>query len=490
MFSIRQCLIFLALSILFFGCKTDISGDPSANLAPETFLVVDSISRTGPDRLSTRVEMSWWADDQDGYIDGFEVSIGATPMAWTFTKATDSVFLLPTPAGTDSSDFRLWVRAYDNEGLSDPTPATLLIPVKNAKPQVSFTYGVIEPTESFPVLKYSWEAFDPDGEANLANFEFVWNDTNRSPYQLEIGTNSATFSALSLTNDSSDCKVFRNNNLTEESAFISGLQLNKSNTLYVRVRDLSGATSSWDSSRAVYVKKVNSSILLLNAYSSPGAIASAESYYASRLVNQGLGIFDTLEIFRSAGGELQEQSRDNLTQSRIFDLFSTIIWFGNNAENSLSLAQRTSANFFDLGGKMYMSVYVSSSFDELSSFLDFTPASALVLPDDTTLILDSDSSLNPNISGWPILESTGIVGIVRPIIPDPGVQILYSADLIARDAMAMLNPWLGNSAVVAKKEDLSGNTNFIFSTLELHKMDGNANADLLFNKILIDEFGL
>jgi hypothetical protein len=44
--------------------------------------------------------------------------------------------------------------------------------------------------------------------------------------------------------------------------------------------------------------------------------------------------------------------------------------------------------------------------------------------------------------------------------------------------------------IMAKKTDNNGNTNFIFTTLELNKLNGLNNMNTLFQKIFIDEFGL
>ncbi len=139
---------------------------------------------------------------------------------------------------------------------------------------------------------------------------------------------------------------------------------------------------------------------------------------------------------------------------------------------------------------MLMSVYISSTFDPLSNFLDFTPIASLVNPVDTTLILDNGASLLPIDGGWPELQSTAIVGTVKPINLQIGAIPLYNAALTAKDNITLsLTPWTGVSTVMAKKTDISGNTNFVIATLELNKLDGLTNMDLLFEKVLTDEFG-
>jgi hypothetical protein len=126
----------------------------------------------------------------------------------------------------------------------------------------------------------------------------------------------------------------------------------------------------------------------------------------------------------------------------------------------------------------------------LSNFLDFTPIAELVNPVDTTLILDNGAQLIPVDGSWPTLQSTAIVGTVKPIILQIGATPLYQANLTAKDNITLsLTPWLGESVVMAKKEDGVGNTNFVISTLELNKLDGLINIDEFFQKVIIDEFG-
>jgi len=227
---------------------------------------------------------------------------------------------------------------------------------------------------------------------------------------------------------------------------------------------------------------------LLNAYTN--IQPSVESFYGDHLVGQGITNFDTVRFYEQVGGQYTQQAADNLTQRKIFAKFKTIIWFGNSAANSLSVAQRTTTDFFSQGGKMLMAVYVSSTFDEQSQFFDFTPVEQLVDPPDTTLLLDNGAQVTPLQSGWPSLASTSIVGVVKPMILSIGATPLYDAQLLARDnPTGNLGPWSGKSTVIAM-QSVGGQTNFVFSTLELHKLDGNANMDQFFHKVLKEEFGL
>ncbi len=282
------------------------------------------------------------------------------------------------------------------------------------------------------------------------------------------------------------CKVYQNAATLPNATIMGGMVGNAWNTLYIRAVDQSEATSWYVKADSVFVKKVNSTVLMVNGYST----LTNETFYAARLANQGFSVVDTIQIFEQSGGNYTQQSADNITQAKVFDLFDVIIWFSNSADNSFSLAQKTTGDFFNSGGKMLMSVYISSTFDPLSNFLDFTPIAELVNPVDTTLILDNGAQLIPVDGSWPTLQSTSIVGTVKPIILQIGATPLYEANLTAKDNITLsLTPWSGESVVMAKKEDGFGNTNFVISTLELNKLDGLINIDEFFQKVIIDEFG-
>ena len=479
-------MLLLAIVLFAGACKTEITGEMKGNITPETYTVVDTILRAGPDRLNSEVQIRWWGDDPDGFVTGFEFSFDNTN--WTFTTKNDSTFILSPPPGKDTLDFTFYVRAIDNENIKDPTPAQLTYPIKNSPPSVQFVSGAFNPVRTFPVIKFYFEGSDPDGIDNLQRYEIVWNDTARAPFTIPATASSATFVAEDVDADSSAVKVYINNNTTAENGLMAGLMLNSDNVLYIRAIDNSEATSTWKASYSIYVKKVSSNILLVNGNTS--ASASIESFYLQQLATQGFTNVDTLRIFEQVGGQSTQQAPDNLTQSRIFALFESIIWFSNSAQKSLPLAQKTTGNFFSQGGKLLMAVYISSSFDEQSQFLDFTPIQSLVNPKDTTLLLDNGAQILPQISGWPVLKSTTIVGIVKPMNLDIGSQALYDAELLARDDVTSnIGPWTGNSTVVALRKS-GGQTNFIISTLELEKLNGNNNIDDFFNKVLKQEFGL
>ncbi|MBK9730618.1 MAG: hypothetical protein IPO83_04915 [Chitinophagaceae bacterium] len=478
--------------LLFSACKNSLEGDLTPNIPPETFTIVDTIIRLGDDRFNSQVEISWWANDPDGLVAGYEYtfdSIIDESSSWHFTTKQDSIFLLATPPGKDTIDFNFKVRAIDNLGAKDPTPATLVYPVKNSAPAVAFIDAENSPVITFPVIRFYWEGSDPDGYENLNHFECCWNDTTQLPYVIDISATGAVFEADDLLNNFPQCKVFLNNNSDAQPELMNGLALNDTNVLYIRAVDNALALSPFVASYKIYVKKPVSSILLVDGYTSGGS--AVESFYTQHLISAGFPSVDTMQIFQQLNNAYTQLSPDNLSQSKLFALFKTIIWFSNDAVNSLSLGQRTLNDFFNNNGKLLMSVYVSSLFDEQSDFLDFTPIQSFIVPVDTTLLLTDTSKILSTAVGYPDLKSAYFLGVVRPFSLAVGATSLYDASLIAKDNSTLeLSGWTGISTVMAKKSNGSGATNFIISTLELQKIDGLGNMNDFFHQVLINEFGL
>jgi hypothetical protein len=113
--------------LLQAGCEGIEIPEPDKNKEPET-----EITRSPADSSGAfyRVHLFWKGFDSDGVIQGFEYAVGDTARreSWVFTNRTDSLFVFNT--ATDQSQVqrryhRFFVRAIDNEGKEDPSPATV-----------------------------------------------------------------------------------------------------------------------------------------------------------------------------------------------------------------------------------------------------------------------------------------------------------------------------------------------------------------------------
>jgi len=314
--------------VLFNACKKGFDGTAKEIDLPETFMVVDSIYRSGSNRLPTKVEAHWWGSSANGIIKYYEVSLdkGNT---WFPTQSQDSIFLLEIPAGTDSVDAVVLVRAVDQLGQKDPSPASTLFPIKNSAPTASFVYAVFQSgiatrniENTFPVLKFSITGIDPDGD-QINAFEVYINDTNRSPVLIPGNATAFTLVSQQPKADSATCDLYLGNATQKFTESISGLKQGAFNTIYIRAVDKAFSKSAFIASRTVWVKKVSSDVLLVNAYNNSKLLV--QNFYCKRLNAVGINTFDTLQASEIINDNYTQLQPDFLTQSRTFSLFKKIL---------------------------------------------------------------------------------------------------------------------------------------------------------------------
>jgi hypothetical protein len=185
-------LLWLAL---LAGCSGETALRPE--LDPETTLFVQ-----GPvDTVNHVVHLYWFGSDPDGDVVGFELRFRnpQTPAdtAWVFTTRTDSVFTLYTGQSTYIAPV-FEVRAIDDDGRRDRTPATQDFQFSNQPPSLRFTVAPAPAETTFYSLTLRWIPIDPDGDTQKMRYR-VWLDGNAAGARLVTGTEftvpSADFTA-------------------------------------------------------------------------------------------------------------------------------------------------------------------------------------------------------------------------------------------------------------------------------------------------------
>jgi hypothetical protein len=120
-----------AAFVIAVGCSPKKVMNP--NLPPETSVFVQG----SVDTVSYRAHLYWFGSDADGYVVAYELRFlnpdQPADTAWIRTTKTDSVFSVFTPTGTSKPEFE--VRAIDDAGLTDPTPATQSFTFSNLPPR-------------------------------------------------------------------------------------------------------------------------------------------------------------------------------------------------------------------------------------------------------------------------------------------------------------------------------------------------------------------
>ena len=171
-------LKFLVLSgislLLSFSCGEDKVNTPLQNLPPETDVFVSSLDTLN--YTSSIQQIYWDGRDPDGFVTGFYYTwtVNPQPSDWTFTTERSQLFPLKI-AGEDTI-YLFQVKAVDDEGLEDPTPARQNFPIKNSPPVMKLTSASRMPDTTFTVASFFWEVTDLDGDSTISYYEYVLDD--------------------------------------------------------------------------------------------------------------------------------------------------------------------------------------------------------------------------------------------------------------------------------------------------------------------------
>ncbi len=321
--------------ILVSGCGK--SGSLSPNMPPETVIFV-----SGPvDTVNHVVLLRWLGSDSDGEVIRFEFKwiyeagqepSGYDSTVWFPTARTDSSFTVYTPSGYSMPAFV--VRAVDDAGDADPTPARQFFQFSNLPPSLAISGSPRLPAVTLPVVTVTWDSSDPDGNINQAHY-LVWLDGDESDARLVPAGN-----AFTLTPDFFDDGA---------GGYVTG-----PHTVYVRCVDAGGAASSADTASWI-VRAPEGDVLLVDDVPAAQSGAVDPTYRAALnlQLGSGPGTYTVVDIeaanpFRSA---------TDITAS--FGFFRSVIWYQeNNTARSGILALAEPAIRSQLAGDR--NVYVCS----------------------------------------------------------------------------------------------------------------------------------
>lgn len=197
-------VVLLSVMVMMFGCSPSdqLGGAELNNALPDT-----RITGTPPVLRETDfiVSFSWTGLDPDGEIVGYHWKIanngidglgvldtltldpatGDTLNPWFYTEATDTTFIVPaSELGFEGDSWlpeneqrfyehhSLFIRAEDNDGGLDPTPAHITFTATTLAPSITLTspdtwngqdYAVFSP----PTVSLQWAGVDPDFELGV-----------------------------------------------------------------------------------------------------------------------------------------------------------------------------------------------------------------------------------------------------------------------------------------------------------------------------------
>lgn len=371
-------------SIVLVSCEAGLDGNFNENLPPTTSLTVDEINLPEGERLVSQVNISWWGDDPDGYVIGYELFIGDVTAAndddWTFTESSDSTFILPIEEGEQDADVQFTVRAVDNNETRDPEPPNVVFPITNSSPEIQFNNFETPPDTTYRIASFGFAASDPDGEANLNRIEIALNDTTSEDAWKDIGLG---FNLITLRIDDTQATptadVLLGRSASSSDIRFESVNLNSENELFVRSIDNAAAVSD-PISYNWHVKKQESTVLFLNDYQ--GSNNEDRFNLHSELLSQaGITEIDYLDIsdgIPTGGRRVQltqafpDRSLASPTTNMMLAEWDHIYWISDNLDRNIGYALEMTLDFFEQGGTMFVNIPSKFVADD-NSLLQFLP---------------------------------------------------------------------------------------------------------------------
>jgi len=257
------------------------------------------------------VHLRWFGTDPDGTIERFEYRFvypegqapaGHDSSAWLSTERTDSTFVAYAADGYSMPTFV--IRAIDDEGLADPTPARQTFQFKNDAPTITLVGNPVLPSFTLPVATIQWTANDPDGNIDLAHY-LVWLDGNEANATLVPPGTSFTLPP-SMFSDGA-------------GGYVAG-----PHTVSVRAVDDGGAASAPASFAWSVIAPVGD-VLLVDDH--PVAVSPAidPMYLAAFDTQLGAGNYTRLEL------EVNNPFRSPADLTYSFELFKSVFWYQENS---------------------------------------------------------------------------------------------------------------------------------------------------------------
>jgi hypothetical protein len=329
----RALLLILVLATATcFAAGCGVKGTLAPNIPPQTVVFVE-----GPvDTVNHVVTLRWFGSDPDGEVVRYEYRFvyptgqapaGYDSSAWNSTTRRDSTFAVYAASGYSMPTFV--IRAIDNEGEPDPTPARQTFQFKNDPPTVQLIGAPVLPGTTLPVATIQWIANDPDGDIGKAHF-LVWLDANEANATLVPPSTSFTLPP-SMFSDGA-------------GGYVAG-----THTVHLRAVDDGGAVSLPDAFTWNVIAPVGDVLLVDD---DPLSNTAVDPMYTNALDQQlGAGLYTKINL--EAGNPFR--SAADLTYS--FGLFKSIFWYQENStvrSGSLIMAEPAIRAQLASGGNVYV----------------------------------------------------------------------------------------------------------------------------------------
>lgn len=498
--NIRNLNLFGITILLLTGCDSGITGTVNENIPPSTSLTVNAINLPENERLTSQINISWWGDDPDGYVVGFEFFIGegyTDPTAeWSFTTKNDSIFVLPIKEGELDDDVRFTVRAVDNDGAVDLNPPSLVFPIRNSPPDIRLVNNETPPDTTYRVFSFGVEASDADGFANLNRIEVALNDTSSAGSWVQLEPNVTLLTMRiddTIANPTATISVGRSLISTGE-AFTS-INLDAENTIYFRSIDNAAAISAvreftW------YVKRQTSKVLFLNDYFGANS-AAREQLHRQALASAGITQVDYINITdgSATGGRrvplsnaFPNRSLSAPTINAMLAEWDHIYWISDNLDRNIGYALELTTVFFRNGGTMFINIPTKVLFDD-NPLLEFLPFERVqpVPQGQQSFIIQNNSiaAPAPDLVNPPNLQFRRNLLGAFPVVPFGNSVNLFEAPFRVRRVTGQIADFDGPKLISATNE----NRSVLYFGIDLSEFTANSELGRLIELTCLEILG-
>lgn len=472
----RRLLLITTTIVYLCLVACNREGDKLANTPPETNISVDAINLTGEDRLSSIVRLSWNGRDKDGYVIGYEFSFDNNN--WTFTTKQDSIFSFDLEGGSDTTDIDFYIRAIDNDSITDPTPDYLKIPIKNTPPEVAFEEASMPHNSSLLVFTFRWDGQDQDGDNTIQQAYIKinngdWTEFDRNQKMISLVPSDPEVNGQQLAD------VYYNTDRDKENFQVNGFINNDSNTVYIKLVDLAGAESNIDTSSTIFIAPQTGHNLYVT-----GNSTNITALYTD-ILDQVDPSYDMVDY----GGNSQPAFWNPTFYYQLMH-YDALIWtspsqlttnpYNGQKDLLLNFAAPILEEYNNIDGKTLVITEISGNFD-------FSPIYS-VMPIDSVsssggqALMTTDSSLVATETGYVDLSPTAVLLNMSPFYMSPGAVEIYEGQFQPSQG------WEGPRTAAAKMAN-AGNTYQVFFSVPLYQFNANPNdLNTVFAKILNDEF--
>ncbi len=499
-----QYSLIAAFSALFLisGCDSGVTGSYKENQTPTTNLTVERINRGDDFRLSSQINISWWGNDPDGYVVGYEYAINDTSEgAWIFTERSDSTFILPITEGNQIDDVLFKVRAVDNEGAKDPVGARLVYPIVNSDPSVSFNTNETPPDSLFAIASFGWKVDDPDGLLNIRSTEIAINDTINGWIDIPLAeeNDGRVFISLEVDNSTEGVKTadvfigraYRTGvDENGDPLQISGVEVGAMNTAYVRSIDAAGAVSNVDTV-SWYVKPKGSNVLFINDIGGSDYLSMQQehlSYLNDNGITPDLWMINTGDVVQEKIA-LSDQFPKVVdpTLKKTLAKWDHIYWVSDDIDRNITYALDITTEFFADGGNMFVNIPMKS-ISQTDEIFNFIPVDSIgYFPPggfESGFLVNKDTEVYTSTSGPTLLTESRKVAIY-PLKPISGATLLYETDYKATTFIGSIKDYTRFEGVGIENSEGS----VIYFGMDITNLNGNDNLADFINYICIQRLG-